>query len=293
MTSEASREGTRAVFEMTISRLAGEETAAAAEVAKALESAVRLAATGRSRAVDAGKYARTASAVNATLAAQDGAFPDDVCGIAALAGRMTAQAVVALALGGGPPEPTAREVMVRAFVRALVRADPHWASAGARDETLALARAIESACYNATIRQSKAEEDPPRRQWDAPEFVDIYSGRCGVILSHLDPDSTSCRAYGALVAPRLLDASLTPEALGGMCERDLCPPATAAERAEIACRGAQRVEEKESNLFRCPHCRERRCTYREVQRRGLDEAPDYRCVCLNPVCRRRFAGRQD
>jgi DNA-directed RNA polymerase subunit M/transcription elongation factor TFIIS len=56
-------------------------------------------------------------------------------------------------------------------------------------------------------------------------------------------------------------------------------------------RAEQKVAEKESNLFRCPHCGMRRCTYLEVQRRSLDEAPDYLCRCLNPQCGRRFTGR--
>ena len=66
--------------------------------------------------------------------------------------------------------------------------------------------------------------------------------------------------------------------------------AIAAERAEIASRSAQRIIEKESALFRCPHCGARRCSYIEVQRRSLDEAPDYICKCL--ACNHKVTGRQ-
>ena len=69
---------------------------------------------------------------------------------------------------------------------------------------------------------------------------------------------------------------------------ELCPQATAVERAEIQKRAVQKVEEKVSELFRCPHCGARRSTYREVQRRGLDEPPDYLCFCQ--ACKRRFNG---
>jgi DNA-directed RNA polymerase subunit M/transcription elongation factor TFIIS len=89
--------------------------------------------------------------------------------------------------------------------------------------------------------------------------------------------------------PKLLDGTIKPEALGDMTSEALCPQATAAERADIAKRATQRVETKESTLFRCPHCGERRCSYQQVQRRSLDESPDYLCMCLS--CNRRFNGR--
>ena len=82
-----------------------------------------------------------------------------------------------------------------------------------------------------------------------------------------------------------------PEA-GRETRLDARARALAAERAEIAARSAQRVVAKESAIFACPHCKERRCTYTEVQRRSLDEPPDYICVCLNERCRRQFTGRQ-
>ena len=185
-------------------------------------------------------------------------------------------------------QPAARATCTRLFARALIAASDEFARDPER--TRALATALEVACFNAAVRTSKESAEPSRRAWDSPVFVDIYSTRCGAIYSALDPASASCRTYGPQLTARLLSGELTPGALGEMSERDMCPPALAAERAEIASRSAQRIIEKESALFRCPHCGARRCSYIEVQRRSLDEAPDYICKCL--ACNHKFTGRQ-
>lgn len=305
--AESTREGMRAVFASTMQRMLDgahvswrtHATEAAIQASDILSAAIqKLAAEIESRIYTArhavpGKglppdYAKNAAAVNTALRTQFGVYPDDICALACLDGRMTPPELYKLAMAGIPP-PTTRETTLRMFVRTLMSADRHWREQ--RESALAAAQAIETSCYNAAIRQSKESDEPTRRQWSSPAFVDIYSCRCGVINSLLDPMSTSCREYGPQLASRLLSGDLAPESLGDLKERDLCPAATAAERAEIASRSMQTVAEKESNLFRCPHCKERRCTYREVQRRGLDEPPDYRCMCL--ACGRRFAGRQD
>ena len=147
----------------------------------------------------------------------------------------------------------------RLFVRTLLHAAPEFAEN--RALTLETAREIEISCYNAAVRTSISSEEPPRRQWDSPLFVDVYSTRCGTIAVFLDPGSAPCRAYGATLARRLLAAApvdglppIRPDEVGNLSEKELCPRATEAERAEIKKRSEQKVVVKESNLFRCPHC---------------------------------------
>lgn len=297
------RDGARTMIALALERIAAAQEATAeapdlASLAQALERAVynssvrgaRMAPRLTHRRV----YADTLRSTTQALAAQVGPYPDDVVGFMYIVGRKTADVLVEEAKTTGEVDP--RETIRRLFVRTLMQASPVFAQD--RERALATARAIEISCFNASVRASKESEEPPRRQWDSPAFVDIYSTRCGTINGLLDPRSTSCAAYGATLVVRLLAAEpidglapLRPEELGDLTEKALCPQATAAERAEIAKRSEQKVDEKESNLFRCPHCHERRCTYREVQRRSLDEAPDYLCLCLNPDCKRRFTGR--
>ena len=229
-------------------------------------------------------YERASLAAREALQEQVGPHPDDIRGLVFMRGGTTADALLADSLSAAAPEP--REVVRRMFVRSLMAAHERYAAD--RDCVLSTARAIEVSCYNAVVRASKESEDPLRRNWDSPDFVDIYSTRCGTINGLLDPDSSACRAYGASLVPRLVSGALAPEALGSMTSKELCPQATEAERLVIARRTAQRIEKKESNLFRCPHCSAWRCTYREVQRRSLDEAPSYLCVC--GACGRRFNG---
>lgn len=299
---EALRDGMRAILVEDLNRaLAASGIAIPAAEAQAHSRALEAAANGSAiRLSRSGarppyrpRYIATVRAVCRVLPMQIGQFPDEITAILLHSGRMTAANVVETGLSP-PEEPEPREVIRRLFLKTLIGASPAFASD--RHRALETARMIELSCFNAAVRASKESENPPRRQWDSPAFVDIYSTRCGTIAAHLNPASAPSQAYKGEVRliDRLLGESgghLSPEDLGDLSEKDLCPAATAKERAEISMRAEQKVVEKESNLFRCPHCGERRCTYIEVQRRSLDEVPDYPCRCLNPACKRRFMGR--
>jgi DNA-directed RNA polymerase subunit M/transcription elongation factor TFIIS len=231
-------------------------------------------------------YAETVWIINSSLDAQIGTFPDDILGLMYLNNSLTATDTVLTSLKGiSQPDP--REIMRRMFTRVLMDALEEYML----NRTLALetARDIEVSCYNASVRISKESEDPPRRQWDSLPFIDIYGTRCGTISVLLDPLSTACQAYGATLAPHILDGTIALSEIGNMTAKELCPQSSALEQAEINKRVIQKVQMKESSLFKCPNCNARRCTYQEVQRRSLDEAPDYLCLCLS--CNRRFTGR--
>lgn len=194
-----------------------------------------------------------------------------------------------------PPAPVAEQADPRKVQReqfALVFAAAAAAAGAVAAEHAASvaadALAAEASCYKAAIRASRESADPPLRSWDSGPFVDIYSTRCGAVFSALDPESSSCREYGPVLYKQILSKAVSIADIGRLSEREMCPPATERERAEIATRSAQHVVEKESTLFKCPHCHARRCTYYEKQVRSLDEPPDYFCICL--ACHRRFKG---
>ena len=238
-------------------------------------------------APDAGAYTDGYLRLAEAIGRPTGPFPDDFYALHVHHGRMAAEEAVGRALAeAAAPEPTPRDLMLRLFVAALV-AEPGYAAS--RGRALEDGRQVEASCYNATVLISK--QSAVRRAWDNPAFVNIYSARCGAVLGLLDPTSAPCRAYGADLGRRLFAGELSPAAVGGARERDLCAAATAAEVAEIANRSAQTVKLKSSTLFRCPFCKKNECTYQEVQLRGADEEPDYRCICSNPECGKRFKGR--
>jgi len=263
-------------------------TASTEVVAAAIEQAAYAAATLAHRSAPKSSlvdlYTVQIGTVSDLLPSQIGKFPDEVAATMLLNQQLTvadlflSQTIVAA-------HPDARETGRRLFVRALNAGAPELGRARIQE----MATAIEVSCYNAAVQISKESSDPPRRSWDSPAFVDIYSTRCGAVHCALDPGSASCASYGPQLLPRILSGEVAIASVGDMTERSMCPPATAEERAEIAMRSAQRVVEKESTLFSCPHCKARRCTYIEVQRRSLDEAPDYICRCL--ACNRKFTGK--
>lgn len=151
-----------------------------------------------------------------------------------------------------------------------------------------LAAELERACYNEAICRARAAAPPIRCDWGVPAFLDLYNSRCGTLATLLDGQSDASVHWKAQVAERLLAGELAPAAAGRMSERELCPAATEAERAEIEARQGARVVERESNLFRCHACGARRCTYQCVQTRSLDEPATIFCKCLE--CGARFRG---
>ncbi len=241
------------------------------------------------------------------LGIQYGDHPNDMLAYQLCRGVKSAAEVVAAAMTLRMPELDPRDKIRRMLTKTLVETcraggKSYKPMSGAPNtesiDMIDMARAIEVACFNNAIRASKESEDLFRRQWDSPNFVDIYSTRCGTINGILSHNSMTCREYDPAVSifyrlflPHDDPDFISAEALGNMTEKQLCPGSFEAERREIARRSIQEVKEKESNLFRCPHCGERKSSYREVQKRSLDEAPDYKCVCLNPKCGRRFKGQ--
>jgi len=230
-------------------------------------------------------YTSTVRNVTQYLSLRVGSLPNDIVGIQFASNKLTATDIVA-GCKTIAPKANPRDTMRQLFARTLL--DAHQDYRQNTDLALETARAIEVSCFNAVVGICKNSEEPPRRQWSSPAFVDIYNTCCGTRAVLLNPTSSVSKAYGATLIPQLLSGEINPNDLGSLTEKQLCPRATADERAEIAKRSNQKVAQKESNLFRCPHCKARRCTYRSVQLRALDEAPDYFCLCLE--CKMRFKG---
>jgi hypothetical protein len=229
------------------------------------------------------EYAVLARSLALLLRRPIGPHPHDVAAVRILCGELSLTAAVDMAPTTSDLNP--RDIIRRMFAATLMRASPLYRES--REWVLEDSCAIEKSCFNAVVRSSKRSEDPPRRQWDSPVFTDMYSARCGKVNILLDPTSSVSIAYGASIVPRLLDGTLCASDIGDATSCELCPIATLIEREEIAKRSVQTIQEKVSNLFKCPKCSVRKCVYREIHTRGLDESPDYFCRC---VCGFRFQG---
>lgn len=153
-----------------------------------------------------------------------------------------------------------------------------------------LAKLLEKTCYANVISLSISGDTPLLRSWTNVKFMDLYSTRCGVVQNLIDMDSENFTSYGNNLLEKLFSGELTASDLCNKPVKELCPQYCEAEATEIARRREQKITLKVSTLFKCPFCKQNQCTYQEVQRRSLDEAPDYICQCLNPQCGRKFTG---
>jgi DNA-directed RNA polymerase subunit M/transcription elongation factor TFIIS len=210
---------------------------------------------------------------------QNGLFPDDITIIQYITKKIT---ILDLLNMDTTIVQDCKKEMIQAFIKLIYKY--------CKDRNLVqdISTKIEMSCFNAIIKNSKHLEDPPCRQWSSPVFKEMYSNRCGIILNLLNPKSSTNKIYNSDLLNRVLSGSIDPKTIGCIPERQLCPQALQKEKNEIELRSEQHLIEKESNLFKCPNCKERKVTYREVQLRSIDEAPDYLCKCLN--CKHRFKG---
>jgi DNA-directed RNA polymerase subunit M/transcription elongation factor TFIIS len=142
-----------------------------------------------------------------------------------------------------------------------------------------LSKQIESICHDSVIRNSRKLEDPPCRLWSSPVFLEMYSTKCGMIFNLLNPDSTTNKLYESKLLDQILSGQVE-DIIKDKSERCLCPKALEEEIKEINLRNEQKITENKSNLFKCGKCGFSEVTYREVQLRSIDEAPDYFCKCL-------------
>jgi DNA-directed RNA polymerase subunit M/transcription elongation factor TFIIS len=224
-------------------------------------------------------YVKQVNDIDRLLHIQIGYFPDDILAMKYIDGSYTVENILSFK----KVEETPREKIIKLFVSILLT---HESYKNDKELILETSKNIEKSCYNAIISICKDCEDPPCRKWSSPIFLEMYSNRCSIIYNLLDINSSTCKLYGSTLIDQL--GSISLDEIGFKSEKELYPQATEKERKEILLRSEQHIIEKESNLFKCPNCKQSRVTYREVQLRAADEPADYICKCLN--CKHRFKG---
>jgi hypothetical protein len=222
---------------------------------------------------------RTTIVVREFLDKAGGEFLERTQGALYAAGAITARELTQRALR--PPR-NPRQTARALLYQVLGRAADELSQRLSLDWRAECAREIERSCYNATIAAAQAAERPVLREWKAGgEFEALYSARCGVVVSHLDPCSSVVQAHGPYAFERLASGEWSAADVGRMEAHALCPAASEKMREEIARRQEQKVEEATSRFYACPKCKARHCTYREVQTRSLDEPATIQCRCLS------------
>jgi DNA-directed RNA polymerase subunit M/transcription elongation factor TFIIS len=151
-----------------------------------------------------------------------------------------------------------------------------------------LAQKVEVGVYNYVIRSTQLRGGNVLRSWDNPTFVSYYSARAATVNTYLDVNSSMVAQYGMRLATALFAGDIQPAQVGGMTEEDLCPEGFEYEVQTVSHRKQQKVEKRVTQLWKCPNCKSRSSTSREVHDRSLDEPPSVYCTCT--VCHIEFKG---
>jgi DNA-directed RNA polymerase subunit M/transcription elongation factor TFIIS len=231
------------------------------------------------------EYINTAIKLHSILKIQDGYFAEDMLCNKYVQNKINVNNILTFDLSDTYTDP--RDITTKLFVLILFNSSECFRNN--KSLVFEIAKKIEKSCYNCVIKNCKQTDDPPCRQWNSTIFKEMYSIRCGIIYNLINPNSTTNKIYKCNLLQQIIDNTIDLDTLGYKTENELCPKSTENEKNEILLRFEQHVIEKESNLFKCPNCKERRVTYREVQLRSIDESPDYLCKCLN--CNHKFTGR--
>jgi DNA-directed RNA polymerase subunit M/transcription elongation factor TFIIS len=125
---------------------------------------------------------------------------------------------------------------------------------------------------------------------ESAEFKASYSPICAEVLSYININSLTCKNYGRHIIDGIIQNKIDPKKIAFQPITQLCPESMRKEKEKIEVRMNQKIELKVSGLFKCPYCKESKSSYKEVQKRALDEPASYVCICLNPDCGRPFTG---
>jgi len=138
-----------------------------------------------------------------------------------------------------------------------------------------LAIKIEQGCFIESVRRAKSSDIPITCSWKIKDFYSMYCERCGTIAVLLKQKST----VPSKLAMNIINGTIDPTKIGSMDETELNTSALQKEREIVEKRLNQKLDIKTSNIYTCPRCKEKKCTYEVVQRRAADEAPDTICTC--------------
>lgn len=249
----------------------GVEEAACDDLAKGLEEACMQAARGERQT-----YAAIYGGLRQALTKKYGEFLEATLAAQIADGRVAAADAATAEVYEAHTQVDPRRQSRGLFYEILAH-DDRFDDAKRRD----YATRMERGCYNAAIARCAESADAYQRQWSSPMFVNVYSGRCGLVSANVDPTGSVARGTegGSWALDRLASGAWLPESLGAMTETELCPHAGKAERDEVMRRLNQKVDEKTSSLFACPRCHKRNHTYRQVQIGSGDEPSTFMCTC--------------
>ena len=144
-----------------------------------------------------------------------------------------------------------------------------------------VAIAIEKSCFNEVMDKCKRSEEAYIRNWNSKIFINLYSARCGVIMSNIEKDSYMMK--------KLSSGEWKYTEIGSKTADDLDPESSSSTKKYLETRSRQKVAQKVSEIYTCPRCKNKKHTPPEgKQLRSADEGQSQFVTCLIPQCGHRF-----
>ena len=147
-----------------------------------------------------------------------------------------------------------------------------------------IAKNIEIGCYNFTIK--KADKENIHKKWENIYFKRIYLNKVKSIYSNLK--SNSYLNNNRLIK-RLLSKEFKPHELADMDPTHLFPEHWKSyldDKLKKENAVDENVQDAATDQFKCSRCKQKKCTYYEVQTRSADESMTIFITCL--TCGKRW-----
>ena len=131
---------------------------------------------------------------------------------------------------------------------------------------------LERSIYNYAIQE--ATQRKIQKKWTNPQFAHLYIDRLRTIYLNLkNPELVS----------HLVSGEIPPQTLAFMTHQEMNPERWAAvfEKRNIINANKYNVNaEASTDMFQCPKCKSRKCTYYTLQIRSADEPESIFVSCL-------------
>ena len=145
---------------------------------------------------------------------------------------------------------------------------------------------LEIGIYNWCIDYSNINNIFPG--WKNDVFLKMYNNKLISVLSNLDPNSYLQNTH---LLKRLKDGEFKPHDIPFMEPYELNPD----KWISILKKKRQKEQsllnsnmEAKTDLFKCGKCKQRKCSYYEMQIRSADESATIFITCLNPACKNKW-----
>ena len=136
---------------------------------------------------------------------------------------------------------------------------------------------LEKGIFNFALKES--DRYKIIKKWDNKQFVQIYIDRLRSIIINLKGD----------ILKQIKDGTIKPHIVAFMTHQELCPEKWYALIEAKIKRDKNKFETNiaaSTDLFTCRKCKEKKCTYYQMQCRSADEPMTTFVQCLN--CGTRF-----